>query len=162
MYIGAIYKPPCAAFDAFVDELGGAIYSLNLNSSAECIVCGDFNINILNDDNYSNTFLTTMNSLSLVPVITTPTRITDNSATLIDNIFTTLPTDYTSGTIVSDISDHFPTFLIHKLIAQANPVLPEKVSYTIINDENMNNFNRSFCSLNFDPIYDNDDPSVSI
>ena len=51
---------------------------------------GDFNINLLNEDVHTltNDFLNIMSSNSLYPSITKPTRITSNSATLIDNIFT--------------------------------------------------------------------------
>ena len=45
---------------------------------------GDFNIYLLNKDcNNSTSFLNTMYSLSLLPIISKPTRITDISATLI-------------------------------------------------------------------------------
>ena len=44
-----------------------------------------------------------------MPVLTLLTRITDCSATLIDNIFTdTLTSLNSSGIIISEISDHFP------------------------------------------------------
>ena len=51
---------------------------------------------------YSNMFF---------PLITRPTRITSNSATLIDNIFTNnLDTYSFSGLLFADISDHLPIF----------------------------------------------------
>ena len=44
-------------------------------------------------------------------LITQPTRITSNSATLIDNIFTNnLDTYSFSGLLFTDISDHLPIF----------------------------------------------------
>ena len=51
-----------------------------------------------------------------MPVLTLPTRITDSSATLIDNIFTnTLTSLNSSGIIISELSDHFPCFYHLKL-----------------------------------------------
>ena len=49
----------------------------------------------------------------LVPTITRPTRITSESATLIDNIYVSgNRLEYLrSGILVADISDHFPIFL---------------------------------------------------
>ena len=42
-----------------------------------------------------------------------PTRITDHSAALIDNIFLNLIERFTiSGNIVHDLSDHLPNFVI--------------------------------------------------
>jgi hypothetical protein len=47
------------------------------------------------------------------PIITLPTRITSHTATLIDNIFTNHPDNYSfSGLLLSDISDHLPIFYI--------------------------------------------------
>ena len=52
-----------------------------------------------------------MYSLGLYPLIDKPTRITDFSATLIDNIFTNeLHHNITSGILFNDISDHLPIF----------------------------------------------------
>ena len=50
---------------------------------------GDFNINLLNCESHpeSNDFLLMLNSFFLPPCILQPTRITERSATLIDNIF---------------------------------------------------------------------------
>ena len=50
---------------------------------------------------------------SLVPTIIHPTRITNHSATLIDNIFSNIP-HIGSGIFYSDISDHLPIFTIFK------------------------------------------------
>ena len=51
--------------------------------------------------------------INLLPVITKPTRITDTSATLIDNILISskLQQAYHSGIIISDMSDHLPTVI---------------------------------------------------
>ena len=56
-----------------------------------------------------------MFSLGLYPLIDKPTRITDHSATLIDNIFTNeLDSKINSGLLISDISDHLPIFEVCK------------------------------------------------
>ena len=51
---------------------------------------GDYNINLLNYDVHNNTaeFTDMMYANSFIPLVTRPTRITQSSATLIDNIFT--------------------------------------------------------------------------
>lgn len=50
---------------------------------------GDFNLNLLNYDSNSDTndFVNTLGSYYFHPHILKPTRITEHSATLIDNIF---------------------------------------------------------------------------
>ena len=79
---------------------------------------GDYNINLLNYDVHKNTaeFTDMMYANSFIPLVTRPTRITQSSATLIDNIFTNdLENLATSmqGILVADITDHFPVAYIN-------------------------------------------------
>ena len=54
-----------------------------------------------------------MNSNYLLPYILQPSRVTDRSATSIDNIFAnTFNFNALSGDLVTKIYDHFPKFLI--------------------------------------------------
>ncbi len=76
---------------------------------------GDFNINLLNAQTcqYTQNFLFTLQSYALTPTIDKPTRVYNQSATLIDNIFVNkIENPILSGNIVSDISDHFSQFCI--------------------------------------------------
>ena len=64
---------------------------LLVEKNKEIISMGDFNINLLryNEDHNSTDFLDQIYSCSLIPRITSPTRVTPRSKTLIDNIFST-------------------------------------------------------------------------
>ncbi|KAK2185770.1 hypothetical protein NP493_224g01010 [Ridgeia piscesae] len=54
-----------------------------------------------------------MYSFGLCPLITKPSRITDITAMLIDNIFTNeLQFQVNGGLLITDISDHLPVFAI--------------------------------------------------
>ena len=50
------------------------------------------------------------------PTISRPTRVTQQTATLIDNIITNMH-EYpvTSGILYNDISDHFPVFNLYSM-----------------------------------------------
>ena len=50
---------------------------------------GHFNVSLLNYNNHTptNEFLDSLASISVIPYVLQPTRITDHSETLIDNIF---------------------------------------------------------------------------
>ena len=76
---------------------------------------GDFNINLLSYESHgeTNDFINNIISHYLLPPILYPTRVTDHFATVIDNIFSN-NTSYetTNGNIITQISDHFPQFLI--------------------------------------------------
>ena len=76
---------------------------------------GDFNVNLINcnDDKKISNFLHTMLYHSFLPFITTPTRITKNTKTLIYKIFYNKPlNDIMSGNLSRIISDHLIQFLI--------------------------------------------------
>ena len=80
-------------------------------------MCGDYDINSLNIIIHlhfpSSEFLESLFSYSLYPLINRPTRITQNSATLIYNIFSNALNDHLfTGILYTDISDHFPIFEI--------------------------------------------------
>ena len=83
------------------------------------IICimGDFNFNLLNYESHndSNEFINFMVSHHLLPHILQPTRVTDHSATIINNIFTNeAEYDTITGNILSQLADHFSQFLIMK------------------------------------------------
>ena len=69
---------------------------------------GDFNIVLLkiNQKRHYNALRENLVTAGYLPRITLPTRITDHSATLLDNIFTNVLEEHTSGVIINSISDH--------------------------------------------------------
>ena len=100
------------------------------------MMCGDFNIDLLNKDcNNSTSFLITMYSLSLLPIISTQIRITDNSATLIDNFDINELCNFQSGILSPDISDHFSTFFNRKNFFSTNSSknVNKSVHYRLVN-----------------------------
>ena len=65
-----------------------------------------------------------MYSYGLLPQITQPTRVTDNTANIVDNIFTnTMDNNILSGNIITDFSDHYLQFV---------SVIKEKIDYKSI------------------------------
>ena len=75
---------------------------------------GDYNINLLN----VHTHIPTADLIDMMysfPLITKPTRVTSNNATLIDNIFCNdvACLDMMNGIFYNDITDHFITFSIN-------------------------------------------------
>ena len=82
---------------------------------------GDFNVDLLNyDSNHDvSNFFDTMHPDLLFLHITSPTRITAKSSALIDNIFSNFfDSSFTSGNIVTVLSDHHAQFLV--IVNQAN------------------------------------------
>ena len=110
-YIGTIYKPPSADCNVFIDSIQNILSTINQSKIYNLMLCSDFNIDLLNKDcNNLTSFLNTIYSLSLLPIISKPTKIIYNSATLIDNFFINEPCNFESGKLISYISDHFLIF----------------------------------------------------
>ena len=116
--ISCVYRNPDSCMDTFTNELDKMFCHLNNNKVH--LVCGDLNVDLLNPHGKSKitAFVDSMYSNSLFPVITKPTRITKNTATLIDNIFiNNIESRITAGLLINDISDHLPIFAIfHHLL----------------------------------------------
>ena len=95
------------------------------------------------------------------PQIIQPSRITDHTATLIDNIFlNSVEYDTMSGNLLSDISDHLRNFLvINKISTLKKDNIIYKRNHTKINQEKIVNelqkTDWSYLSLNCD-----NDPSI--
>ena len=76
---------------------------------------GDFNLDLIKVDTHNQTkdFVHSLYTNVFYPTISKPTRVTEHSATLLDNIITN-NTGYCikSGVLYAynDISDHFPVF----------------------------------------------------
>ena len=74
---------------------------------------GDFNVNLLNynEHNQTNEFLDSLASNSFIPLILQPTRITNHSNILVDNVFSNvIDPDIISGNLTATILDHLPQF----------------------------------------------------
>ena len=76
---------------------------------------GGFNINLLKYDAHTPPcdFVSLLLSQNFLPYIIHPTRVSDHSSTIIDNIFSNVCNlDTKSGNILTQVADHFPQFLI--------------------------------------------------
>jgi len=112
--MGAIYRPPNNKIEDFSDELEKILTCNVLQKYKRMFLAGDFNIDLLKFDSHQPTrqFFDLLASHYLLPTICRPTRITETSATLIDNIFTNVYSDCEkSGIICSDLSDHLPIII---------------------------------------------------
>ena len=114
--VGVIYRPPGGSIEDFNVIFSDMVNGIKHENKIVYLV-GDFNINLINADSHQSTsnFLDVLYSASLFPLINRPTRITSETATLIDNIFCNEINDFThtNGILVADITDHYPIFNIN-------------------------------------------------
>ena len=88
----------------------------------------------------------------LSPYISTPSRVTPRSETLIDNIFSNNIEDGSiSGSIVTTISDHYAQFLLLQNLNNKNPTNCE-IYHQDFKKINKNNLERDLVNTNWDEI----------
>ena len=113
--VGCIYRHPCMQQSEFIYEYLKPLSEKLVSENKKVILLGDFNIDLLKCDSNKNVsdFLDIIYSTNLLPNITSPTRLTSYSQTLIDNIFSSvINDDCIAGNLISPISDHHAQFLI--------------------------------------------------
>ena len=117
--LGCIYRHPNGNISHFNEQYLKVLESINKNET--CVIGGDFNIDLLQyEKNPIGDYLTINLENNFTPCITLPTRITAQSATLIDQIFVKLPvkklqTKVSSGNLFCSISDHLMNFVLLEL-----------------------------------------------
>ena len=92
------------------------------------------------------------------PTITKPTRVTNTSATFIDNIFYNNYVENTRsliGTLYTDISDHFPVFHIDYFVSV--PLVGESFKKRINSMGNMKRFSSKMREMNWTCVLQNSD-----
>nr|CAH7754851.1 unnamed protein product [Callosobruchus chinensis] len=105
--LGCVYKPPTTSHTFFTDELEESL-ALCMLQSRHIICLGDININFLDSDSASVKYMTDMlHSIDIEQIVSQPTHITANKASLIDVILCSNPSLISSCSVGgADISDH--------------------------------------------------------
>ena len=150
-----IYRTPNELVDdinTFTNELSSFLVKLkNLKHSA--YLCGDYNIDLLKvkiNKHYCNYFDDVVSN-GFFPKITLPTRLSDHSSTLIDNIFTNnMDETGTSGILLNNISDDQMIFTYVENVSYITEV-PKFIEIEKSDDRSMHAFVNELNELN---IYD--------
>ena len=132
--IGSLYRAPNTCKETLIQYMEETVNKLNSEKENKELILGmDQNVNLLKSERHKATgkFLDTILSLKLWPVITRPTRITQQSATLIDNIYISYNLQHSFDLLMSwsenqgifYISQIFSMNWISFMITQLNAVL---------------------------------------
>ena len=160
--VGVVYRPPNQKLQNFMNSLDLLLASISKENKICYLVC-DWNLDLIKHHCHESTgeFLEIMYSRMFFPLITCPTRLTSNTATLIDNIFTNNLNNFSvSGLMFCDISDHLPNFTL--LLGQ-NKILNE-TSWLSFRDKSANNFatfTNRLANVNWDELSEYKDPDCA-
>ena len=122
---------------------------------------GDFNIDVIKIGNNTtaDAFVNQLLSSSFYPLITKPTRITERSATLIDNILANrLNNNNINGILFSDLSDHLPLFTVEQNIKVKSQNYTAKMKRNI-SKENIDKFVEKLEQLHWEELNQETDRS---
>ena len=117
LIIGCIYRNPSMNPNEFIDVFMLDLLQEISKEDKTIMVMNDFNVDLLKYDTKADSiaFLDSMYTNFYLPSITTPTRVTTHSKTLIDKVFLNNTKDgLISGNIILTFSDHFAQFLLQK------------------------------------------------
>ena len=140
LIIGVLYRPPNQNLQDFIDGLDSFLVRISKENKA-CYLMADWNLDLMKHHKHDKTseFLDIMFSRAFFPLISRPTRITSNTASLIDNIFTNDVTNCAvSGLLFTDISDHLPIFSISNECQTSS----RKTQWLTFRDKNANNVSK--------------------
>ena len=106
-----LYRPPTRQPDKFICELNNIIENFNLANN-DTIIMGDLNICLgkENESKEPNSLTNLMYSHHFTPIISKPTRVTNNTASIIDHIWINFNNKSNAGILISNITDHYPVF----------------------------------------------------
>ena len=174
LLIGNYYRSPSRGLENIQPNQQMEMFLESFQTIVDCIsdknqkaiLCGDFNLNLLNYDNHDITrdFANCLFSAGFLEIIKNPTRVSNynnhNTATLIDHIWTNdLKEQMTGGIITTYLSDHFSTFYL--LETNKHTPLPKNISKRDISDENIEKFKRELENLSFADVYKKNDAQSS-
>ena len=153
--INTSYRPPNGMIKPFKTHLKH-IFEKNARSNKKLFCVGDYNLNCLdyNENTKVKNFFNLLFSYGMIPIINKPTRVTNKSATAIDNIFinSLYNNSLETGIIKTDISDHFPIFMAINNFDLSN--YPSKLSFSkrIINDKCVTEFKNELANTNWNDV----------
>ena len=160
--VGSIYRPPNTSNKEFVNLYRKLITKIKLESCKKIIIGMDHNLDFLKSQLHgpTNEFIESNLLNDLIPCITRPTRITKNSATLIDNIV--VSTEYIgnidSRILMDDISDHLPSYVKINNILE-NKLEPKKIESRSMKPKNIDALKRCLATVDWEN-YINEDVNI--
>jgi hypothetical protein len=125
-------------------------YPILVRNMTTCYIFGDFNLDVLkiNENKFISEYVDTLISHGFLQLITKPTRVSANSATLIDHILTnSLADSFDSYILCHHISDHFP--IIHNLNLRKNKPKQLKLKTRNFSQINVNRFKSAIQNYNW-------------
>jgi hypothetical protein len=154
-----IYRSPLGNFTNFLKNLD-SILNTWYNNKTECMICGDRNINYLENCKKRQHLDPLLHTYNLIGTVSLPTRKTNTSITAIDNIFIARTKNYIIDPFNNGLSDHEAQILVIEnivLTKQRNNIATKGD----INDQSMLEFQLLLSHKNWKEIFMEVDANIS-
>lgn len=107
-----LYRPPYGIILKFLAFLNNFLGWVNDNSF-KLVLGGDVKINVLNEPSSQCELTTLLDSNACINAVTSPTRVTETSATLIDAFITIMDAERLQSSVIgAEVTDTLPIFLL--------------------------------------------------
>ena len=141
------------------------IFATLLKGKKNIFFVGDFNINSLDYSTNSKAkyFVDHMFSKGMLLVINRPTRVFKQSMTCIDHIYTNsfINQELLSGVIKTDLSDHFPVFIVDKNLKITNYPDSKKKQIRKFNDKSITQFKNQLATTDWTIVLETQEPNLA-
>ena len=163
--ISSMYRAPNTAPQMFQCCYNSLICAMKKLKPYALIVGLDHNMDLLraSQHNSTNDFMQNNLDMGLFPTITKPTRITKNSATLIDNIIVSenLCGRYSANILINDMSDHMPTICVLKSMKVAKKD-KQTITSRDTRPKNIAALRSHLCNYNWTELLNNDSLDANV
>lgn len=150
----SVYSPPSASFDIFEKNMEEVLHKLS-KSNKNIITCGDFNVNILENNSLTCKIINLFESFGLMPQFMEPTRITATTAKCIDNIYSNV--NIINKNLISKLtSDHLGQLI--KIENQTKNIVKRKITFVPMTIDRLEKLKLNLLSI-LPFVYDNNNPN---
>lgn len=155
LYILCLYRSPSTDVFLFLERL--EVLLSKFPTTSNIILAGDFNINAMNDNSTPTmTLLNLLKSFNLVMHVDSPTRVTKESATIIDYLCSNMSSNMSCQVINAGISDH------NAVVAHLSPIFsvkkPLNSTARLVRKINFRRLRQEFLSTNWETCLRGTDP----
>ena len=163
--VSSMYRPPNSEIPVFLASYSSLICAMKKECPNGTIVGLDHNLDFLKAHSHqlTNDFIQINLDLGMIPTITRPTRITNSTATLIDNIMVSQNNcgNYVASILIEDMSDHLPTICVINSFT-ANIKKPLKIQCRDTRHKNLKALLLELNEHDWTPQLTNTSPSVNM
>ncbi|KAG7299107.1 hypothetical protein JYU34_017608 [Plutella xylostella] len=149
LLVGTAYRPQWQDLNSFLEAITDTVTSLA--GYDKIILVGDFNVDLLKHDSYTQTVNDFVSSLTLNQLVSEPTHFAnDDSETLIDIVCTDIETRRTTVDYIPSLGRH--AFICVELNLKKIKPKPRWIVYRPLQDINITQFNSDLNSIDWENI----------